>query len=270
MTPLSRDLLRKYTQQNRRAWNEIAVVRSQGFPAGEYFASGKLFLDQQVIQAAQDSVGSLERSSVIHLQCATGEETISWSILGANALGVDIAEEEIAIARQKAQEAGTSTQFVSADIYDLPESLPPGLPSAYDLVYTGGGAIVWLPDLKRWAQIVAGLLRPGGHLLLMDEHPLSFCLWVEGGQLQIVSDYFGRSSPEEVAGWSHFQGGENAQEIKYEFSWPLGDILTALAQAGLILERLEEFPGGPAWRYAELQESSRQLPGSFLLLARKI
>ena len=65
-------------------------------------------------------------------------------------------------------------------------------------------------------------------------------------------------------------GGEHAQEIKYEFSWPLGDIITALAQSGLIIERMDEFPGGPEWRYGDLQEASNRLPGEFLILARKL
>lgn len=55
----------------------------------------------------------------------------------------------------------------------------------------------------------------------------------------------------------------------YEFNWPLGDIVTALALAGLIIERLEEFPGGPEWWYRELQEVSKRLPGEYLILARK-
>jgi len=86
---------------------------------------------------------------------------------------------------------------------------------------------------------------------------------------EIASDYFARSTPEMVAGWYHFKGGEHSQETKYEFSWPLGDIVTSLVQAGLIIERLEEFPGGPEWRYGKLQEVSSRLPGEFLILARK-
>ncbi len=182
---------------------------------------------------------------------------------------MDISEQQIEIARQKAAQAGLSTQFVAADVYDLPDALPGELRQPYDLVFTGGGAIVWLPDLQRWAEIVARLLRPGGLLMLIDEHPVSQCLWVENGHLQIVSDYFARNNPEALAGWSHFKGGEDAQEIKYEFSWPLGDIVTALAQAGLIIERLEEFPGGAEWRFGELLEAVKRLPGEFLLLARK-
>jgi SAM-dependent methyltransferase len=269
MAQQSGDSLRQYTQQNRRAWNEIARVRNLIFPPAEFFAGGQTTLDPRAIQVAQNTFGNLSGLRLIHLQCATGEDTQSWSVLGAEAVGVDIAEQQIEIARQKATDAGLSTRFVAADIYDLPDALPAGLGGPYDLVFTGGGAIVWLPDLARWAEVISRLLRPGGRLLLIDEHPVSQCLWVENGQLQIASDYFTRSTPEVFPGWSHFKGGENAQETKYEFNWPLGDIVTALAQAGLVIERLEEFPGGPEWRYGELQEVSNRLPGEYLILAKK-
>ncbi len=261
--------LHQYTWQNRRAWNEIAQVRSQGFPPEEFFASGQTTLGPRVIQATRAVFGDLAGLRVIHLQCATGEDTLSWSVLGAEAVGVDISDQQIEIARQKAAQAGLSTRFVPADIYDLPAALPADLRRPYDLVFTGGGAIVWLPNLARWAEIVAGLLRPGGRLLLDDEHPVSGCRWVENGQLQIASDYFARSHPETGTGWSHFKGGEHARETKYEFIWPLGDIVTALAQAGLIIERLDEYPGGPEWRYGELQKAANRLPGTFQIQARK-
>lgn len=264
----SEDLLKQFTQQNRRAWNEIARVRNAGFPPAAFFASGQTTLDAKAIAAAQAAFGDLAGLRVLHLQCATGEDTLSWSVLGAEAVGVDIAEQQIEIAREKAAQAGLSTRFIAADVYDLPAALPEALREPYDLVYTGGGAILWLPDLHRWAQVIAGLLRPGGRLLIVDEHPVSFCLWVENGALQIVSDYFARATPEAVEGWGHFKGGETARENKYEFSWPLGDIVTAVIQAGLALERLEEYPGGPEWRYGALQQAANRLPGEFLLQAR--
>jgi hypothetical protein len=59
------------------------------------------------------------------------------------------------------------------------------------------------------------------------------------------------------------------QETKYEFSWPLGDVLTNLAQAGLRLERLEEYPGKAGWRFGNQPEQAARLPGEYVLLARK-
>lgn len=106
-----------YTEQNRRAWNEIAAVRERMWPGAEFFAAGGSLLPEPVVAAAGEVAGR----RVLHLQCATGEETLSWAVLGAVATGADISDEQIAIAQRKASEAGLSVAFVAADIYALPE-----------------------------------------------------------------------------------------------------------------------------------------------------
>src|SRR5712692_2342971 len=252
----------QFTEANRRAWNEIAQVRHAKQPPAAFFAEGNSTLDARELQAA----GEVRGRRLLHLQCATGEDTLSWSVAGAEATGVDISEEQIKLARQKAAAAGLSTRYLAADLYVLPPDLQAG---TFEYVYTGGGALVWLPDLTRWAQVVAAALQPGGLFLLFEEHPIASCLWLANGQLQVDSDYFGRGRPERSRGWWHFQGGEEAKETKFEFSWPLGDSVTALAQAGLRIERLEEFPAERGWCFREDIDELHRLPGSFLLVAPK-
>jgi SAM-dependent methyltransferase len=251
-----------YTEANRRAWNEIAQVRHAKQPPASFFAEGNTTLDARELQAA----GEVRGRRLLHLQCATGEDTLSWSVAGADATGADISEEQIKLAQQKAAAAGLSTRFLTADIYALPPDLQAG---TFEYVYTGGGVLVWLPDLTRWAHVVAAALQPGGLFLLFEEHPIASCLWMDNGQLQVDSDYFGRGRPERSRGWWHFQGGEEATETKFEFSWPLGDIVTALAEAGLRIERLEEFPAERGWRFREDIDELHRLPGSVLLVACK-
>jgi hypothetical protein len=91
---------------------------------------------------------------------------------------------------------------------------------------------------------------------------------VQDGVVKIVDDYFGRK-PEIYMGWSHFSGGENATEQKYEFTWPLGDVVTALAQAGLRIELLEERPSHERWRFGDRLNEVARIPGEYLLVARK-
>jgi SAM-dependent methyltransferase len=251
----------KYTHQNRLAWDEIAEVRQQKMEPAAFFATGGCTLSQEVLAAAGDVHGL----SLCHLQCATGEDTLSWANQGANATGVDISPRQIELAKEKAAAAGLPVRFIASDIYTLPIQL---FAERFDIVFTGGGAIVWLPDLQEWAKVIAQLLRPSGQLILNEEHPIASCMEVQDGLIRIVDDYFGRR-PEVYLGWSHFSGGEHATQKKYEFTWPLGDIVTALAQAGLRIERLEERPSQEGWRFEEkLQEVSR-IPGEYLLVARK-
>ena len=254
--------LSHYTGQNRRAWDEIAHIRAKRFRPASFYAEGGHHLDPKVVAAA----GKVSQKALLHLQCASGEDTLSWSVLGATATGVDISAKQIELAWQKATGAGLSTRFIAADVYDLPSAVRN---DSFDIVFTGGGALVWLPDIHRWAQIVASILKPGGRLILHEEHPLAGCLWAEGGHIVIEDDYFGRQPVRYSPGWSHFDDGGIATEPKYEAQWPLGDIITALAQAGLRIESLEEFPDQAEWRFGDQVEQAKRLPGSFLLLAQK-
>jgi SAM-dependent methyltransferase len=253
----------EYTALNRRAWNEIAAMRHKKWPGAQFFAAGGSLLEDCVVNAAGDVHGL----TLLHLQCATGEDTLSWAVAGARPTGADISDAQIALAQRKAADAGLDVRFVAADIYALPAELQC---ATFDLVFTGGGALVWLPDIERWAGVVAAALRPGGRLLLHEEHPLASCLWIEDGKLVLEEDYFARGQPFLDTGWRHFAGGEGARETKAQFQWPLGDIVTALARAGLRIEQLEEFPSRHGWRFGEQDDQVRRLPGSFLLVASKV
>lgn len=252
---------RKYTDQNRLAWDEIAEVRHMKQQAAEFFARGGSTLSKEVLEKSGDVRGL----SLCHLQCATGEDTLSWANQGATATGIDISPIQIDLATKKAEAAGLSVRFIASDIYALPNKL---FEEKFDLVFTGGGALVWLPDLQEWGRIIARLLKPSGRLIVDEEHPLAGCMEVQDGQVKIVDDYFGRK-PEVFMGWTHFAGGEHAKEQKYEFTWPLGDIVTALARAGLRIELLEERPSQQQWRFGEKLQEVARIPGEFVLVARK-
>ena len=250
----------QYTAQNRRAWEEIADIRQGTFAPASFFANGGRRPYERILSV----VGEVRGLTLCHLQCATGEDTLSWANYGVRATGIDISPKQIALATRKAEEAGLAVRFLAADIYDLPAEL---LAERFDLLFTGGGSLVWLPDLARWARTVAHLLAPGGRLILDEEHPLAGCMEVQDGQVKIVDDYFARQ-PIPCIGWTHFSGAEDAQENKFEFTWPLGDVVTHLAQAGLRIELLEERPPQAEWRFGEKLEEMQRIPGAYLLIAR--
>jgi SAM-dependent methyltransferase len=252
---------KKYTYQNRLAWDEIADVRSKTMKTAEFFAKGGCTLSDEILAVAGDVHGL----SLCHLQCATGEDTLSWANRGANATGIDISPKQIELAKQKAIASGLPVRFIASDIYALPTQV---FAEKFDILFTGGGAIVWLPDLQEWAKIIAKLLKPSGQLIIEEEHPVASCMEVQDGLVRFVDDYFGRK-PEVYSGWSHFSGAEHATEKKYEFTWPLGDVVTALAQARLRIELLEERPSQAQWRFGDKLEEVAHIPGEYLLIARK-
>lgn len=253
----------EFTAQNANAWDEIADVRQRvRTKPASYYADGNTTLNPRLVEAAGDLAGR----SVVHFQCSTGEEVLSWAILGAKASGLDISPRQIDLARAKATEAGVDATFYAGDVLDPPSDLAAG---TFDLLHTGGGALMWVPNISRWAVSVASALRVGGRLLLLEEHPVAGCLAFEDGRLLIESDYFSRAQPEAHTGWRHFEGGEDAKETKYQFQWPLGDIVTALVNAGMRIDTLAEYPSRAKWRYGDRLEEARSLPGEYLLTATR-
>ena len=254
------------TEQNRRAWNEIAAQRSLTYGDSQMpasvFREGGTVLDPRVV----DAVGDPKGQQLLHLMCATGEETLSWAVLGAEATGIDISRVNIELATQKANEAGLAVRFICADIGHL----PPDLTAAdFDVVYTAIGVLVWIPDLDHWARIISAALRPGGRFVLLEEHPIAMAMSGEDGRARVVDDYFGRHSPIIGTGWAHFPGGEDATEPTHQFSWPLGDVLNALIGAGLDIERVDEFRTRSDWRFGDAKEDAAKLPGELLIVARR-
>jgi SAM-dependent methyltransferase len=233
------------TDQNRRAWDEIHRRRADTM-------SDQLGIPEAISARLPDVNGK----HVLHLQCATGEATAELAHLGALVTGVDISAEALAIARERAPNA----VFLQADVHQLPLQLERG---RFDLVYTGGGVFRWLHDLDAWANGVASSLRPGGTLLAYDDHPVSAC--VDAGS-HWREDYF-NEEPFVDVGWHHFDlPGESAQEEKHERFWRLGQIVTAVAGAGLVVRSLEEFSTiyETYWR-----EKDPRVPGQFVLIGDK-
>lgn len=231
------------TERNRRAWDEVHRRRTD-------VMRGQLGLPPIV----RNALGELAGRRVLHLQCATGESTAELAELGALVTGVDISGEAIAVARERWPEIA----WVQADVLDLPSELKRG---RFDLVYTADGVLAWLHDLDAWAMGIVAALRAGGDFLLHEEHPVAMC--VDEG-LRWREDYFDEDL-HVYRGWTHFElPGPPATEEKVERFWRLGQIVTALANAGLTIRQLEEYPGQSSWR-----RLPSRVPGTFVLFARK-
>ena len=233
------------TDYNRRAWDEVHRRRADAM-------AGQLGIPP----AIRERLPKLEGKHVLHLQCATGESTAELVELGALVTGVDISAEATVVARERAP----SAVFLEGDVQELPLQLERG---RFDLVYTGGGIFHWLHDLDAWAKGAAGALKPGGMLLAYDDHPVSACVdqashWRE--------DYFDENVFVDV-GWQHFElPGSPATQEKQERFWRLGQIVTAVAGAGLTIRSLEEFSSiyKTYWR-----KKDPRVPGQFVLIADK-
>ncbi|MEV0840628.1 class I SAM-dependent methyltransferase [Actinocatenispora sera] len=249
------DRTRSYTEHNRVCWDQIAPARAP--EPTEFFAAGGSTLDDCETEALPDVAGQ----RLLHLQCASGNESLSWAVRGAQVVGVDISAVAVRLATERAAQTELAARFVVADVYDLPAELV-----GFDVVYASSGVVCWLPSLDRWARTVAGRLRPGGRFLLYEHHPVWEATAGAPDALRPVADYFGRSTP--VAGLDPTRRPRAAVPDRsfVSFLWPLGDVVTALARAGLRIELVVEHPvpelygAGPA---------AARWPGTYLIRAMR-
>ncbi len=178
-----------WREANRARWDERVPIHAAGsFYDLDAFRAGKDALRD--FELAE--VGDVTGRTLLHLQCHIGLDTLSWARRGAaHVVGLDFSEPAVETARSLAADLGLTQDraaFVAADVYDAAEAVPD---SSYDVVYTGGGALCWLPDVERWAETAASLVAPGGFLYLAEFHPLTDSLDDETGS-RIVHDYFVR------------------------------------------------------------------------------
>jgi SAM-dependent methyltransferase len=221
-------------------------------------------------------LGDLSGQRAVHLQCHLGTDTLSLARLGAETTGVDFSPSALEVARDLAARAGPPVRYVESPVDDVPVRLP----ERFDLVYTGVGALNWLPSVRRWAEVVAGLLEPGGRLHLREGHPALWAIDETRGDGALVLDlpYFETDAPIRWEDDRTYAGeGVVAQPVTYEWNHGLGEIVQAVIDAGLRITRLEEhrsveWPALPGMvevdhgRYA-LPERPERLPLMYTLQA---
>ncbi|MSS83479.1 alpha/beta hydrolase fold domain-containing protein [Actinomycetaceae bacterium WB03_NA08] len=238
----------EYFRDNEANWDErtrIHVV-SRDYDV-EGFVSDPTRLSS-VVQSDRPRLGSLAGQDVVHLQCHIGLDTLSLARLGARTVtGVDISGESIKAAEDIATRSGIDATFVKANVYDSLEVLDVDrTQGAFDVVYTGVGALWWLSDIDRWAAVVAGLLRPGGTLVLREDHPLSMSLGDDlNNGLLIEYPYFEQADPftdSEDATYTDVAEGAPAilNRVNHGWNHSLGEIMGALMRQGLVITEFAE------------------------------
>jgi SAM-dependent methyltransferase len=235
-----------YRAVNQANWDERAPAHAASPDYDvDRFAADPAFLSK-VVQFDVPLLGDISGLRGVHLQCHIGTDTISLARLGASMTGLDFSEPALVQARRLAERTGDDATFVQADVYDAADVL--GVAS-FDLVFTGIGALCWLPSVRRWAEVVSALLRPGGRLFIREGHPM---LWAladvrDDGLLVVDNPYFERDEP--MVG---DEGGTYVQtdavfthHITHWWNHGLGETVTALVDAGMQVTGLTEHDSVP-------------------------
>ena len=260
-------------EANRLSWNAATAAHNshKGDQAAFLRAGGSTLFPEEL-----ELLGELRGRTLLHLQCNSGQDTLSLARLGAVATGVDISDEAIGFARWLAAESGIPATFERADVYDwLEEAGRAG--RCFDQVFASYGVICWLSDLRAWARGIAGVLAPGGRFVLVEFHPVVAMFDEElrpaypysGGEPVVwepgVGDYVARSGEGLLHGATYREGVVDFRNPhrSHEFNWGVGEVVSALLEAGLALEALREYPysnGCVFW------PGMRRAPGRRMLL----
>ncbi len=269
-----------YKAVNMANWDERvpAHVASPGYEV-ERFIADPAFISR-VVRFDRPRLGDIAGLRGVHLQCHIGTDTISLARLGASMTGVDFSVPAVEQARALAGRTGADATFVVSDAYAARDAIGD---AGFDFAYTGIGALCWLPSVARWAGVVASLLRPGGRLFIREGHPM---LWAlddnrDDDLLVVRYPYFERPEP-----MVFDQGGtyvptdvEFTHNVTHEWNHGIGEIVTALLDAGLEITGLTEHDSVPwealpglmeriadEWRLAD---GPWRLPHSYTLQAIK-
>jgi SAM-dependent methyltransferase len=261
---------------NRAWWNGVVEshVKSPSYLTAAFRDGG-----DTLHPIESDEIGDVAGKRLVHLQCHFGLDTLSLARRGAMVTGLDFSANALAQARTLAQDVGIEARFVESNVYDAGVALG----ETYDIAYVTWGAINWLPDIARWARVVASVLKPGGFLYLLEGHPAALMLsqQTKDDPLTPHWPYFAHAEPNvlDEQGTYADRDAKFAHTVTHEWAHPISEILGALIGAGMAIEMFHEHDR-LAWqlwpcleydgaRMYRLPEGKIRLPLSFSLKATK-
>ncbi|MBA2570050.1 MAG: class I SAM-dependent methyltransferase [Chloroflexi bacterium] len=277
MTGAQADSTDSAIRANQELWDEwTRIHETSAFYDLEGFRRGGIRLRPHEIE----EIGDVSGRELLHLQCHFGIDSLSWARLGARVTGADFSPAAIDLATRLAAELELDARFVHSDLYDLPEVLD----GEFDIVYTSRGVLGWLPDVGRWARVVSHFVKPGGIFYINEIHPVAQVFENEGvapGELRLQYPYWEHERPLAFEVTGSYADRSAAVRTPTEYGWDhgLGEIVTALIDAGLRIESLREFPWAE-WQLDFLVRAEDgklrlppdvpgELPLSFSILAMK-
>ena len=264
--------LKKYTEANREAWNEVmprhqAAAREKWDNA--FMQPGFVCLDDVEI----DLLGrmGIEGKDVAHLCCNNGVELLSLKNLGAReCVGFDISDVAIQEAQERAKRCQIDCQFVQVDVYEIGAEYG----NRFDVVYLSAGALGWMPDLKLFFAKAAVLLRKNGRVFIHEIHPFSEMMPFDDSEgtdiLRIVEPYF-KAEPYVDYGDLDYVGGSKYTSTKpqYWFVHTVSDILMGLIENQISIEHFSEYETDISAVHTRVEQARAGVPLSYILIGRK-
>jgi len=233
--------LSSYFDANRALWNaKTRIHKDSDFYDVSAFKAGKTSLNKIELNLLPDVQGK----NLLHLQCHFGQDTISFSRAGAKVTGIDLSDDSIATAKELAAELEVDTRFIRSNVYDISDHLEG---EKFDHIFTSYGAICWLPDLDRWAQLIKQHLKPGGQFTLAEFHPAIYMFDWESEKISY--NYFNKGvyTEENEGTYTDINSNKKTDIILKEHFWihSVSEVVTALLTVGLRVTHLQEYDYSP-------------------------
>jgi len=227
---------KNYKEINRQSWNNRVDAHIQSdFYDMKGFLSGNSSLNNIEL----DLLGDINGKRILHLQCHFGQDTISLAREGAKATGVDLSDKAIQKAKEIAEECEVNANFICCDIFDLPNHLD----GQFDIVYASYGTIGWLPDLNKWARIISRFLKPDGHFVFVEFHPV---VWMFDDEFEKIEfNYFNAGAMVEAEDGTYADREAKISQEYIVWNHSMSDIINSLINNGLKIDSLDEYDYSP-------------------------
>ncbi|WP_299106472.1 class I SAM-dependent methyltransferase [uncultured Winogradskyella sp.] len=241
-----------YFEVNRATWNKKVAIHSQSEMYDlDAFKKGKSSLMPYELKA----LGNVKDKFLLHLQCHFGQDTLSWSRMGAKCVGVDLSDEGVKLAKQLNTELGLNAEFVCCNVLDTSEHVI----ETFDIVFTSYGTIGWLPDLKPWAKMIAERLKVGGIFYIVEFHPIAWMFDYTDGKSEMKYHY----SQDDVI-YDEYEGtyaNQDSKMISKEYGWNhgLSEVVNSLIEAGLTIDCLNEYDESPYDVFPDLVKTDSEM-----------
>lgn len=224
-----------WLKANRDKWNSVVDVHAR---APFYNLDGFRRGENVLFPLELAEVGEVRGKSLLHLQCHFGLDTMSWARLGASVTGLDLSDQAIDLARKLSAELSIPATFVLGNLYDAPQLIG----GKFDIVFQSYGAICWLPDMRRWAQVVAHFVKPGGFFYIADLHPFAsvFSDLPQASSPKLEFGYFREEMIVDEPGPDYADPSHIVQHRPREWIHTVGSIVNSLIDAGLQIEFFRE------------------------------
>lgn len=228
--------MENYLEINRNSWNaKVEPHLKSDFYFVDEFLNGRTSLNSIELNL----LGDISGKEILHLQCHFGQDSISLARMGAKVTGIDLSDKAIEAAKELNEKCGTDAEFLVSDVYELPKNLN----QKFDIVYTSYGTIGWLPDLKKWAEVIQHFLKPRGKFVFVEFHPV---VWMfDDDFTHLKYNYFNEKPIVETYEGTYADFSAPLSQKYVMWNHPTSEVLNSLIQNKMEILSFDEFDWSP-------------------------